>query len=101
MYPAMADRGVGRRVLAWVSANSLRVVGIVTVLLSGGVMAATVTTEFAPDGTESATAAMTTADVGAVTALMEFSTAHPAYLGAVLFGLVLVAMGEDVPLLGD
>jgi len=84
------------------SANALRVVGSVAIVLSVGVAAASVSTEYglgagAPSGGTTAYAA----DVGAVAALVEFGAAHPAYPVFALIGLVLVVAGDEAPLIGS
>lgn len=98
----MSRSGFGERVVAAVSAQTLRVVGALTMVLSVVVAAASVSTEYglavaAETGGKTATYA---ADAGIAAALVEFAVAHPAYPAAVLVGLVLVVAGEDTPLIG-
>ncbi|MFC7197000.1 hypothetical protein ACFQL4_24025 [Halosimplex aquaticum] len=51
-------------------------------------------------GQSGANTATATADIGTVTALVEFAAAHPAYPMVALLGFVLVVAGEETPLLG-
>ncbi|WP_415379571.1 hypothetical protein [Halosimplex sp. TS25] len=98
----MSHTGIGSRLVATVSAQVLRVVGLLTVLLSAGVAGLSVSTEYGlavTVGGESQTAAYT-ADVSIASALVEFAAAHPAYPVAVLVGFVLVVAGDETPILG-
>ncbi|WP_436908403.1 hypothetical protein [Halosimplex marinum] len=98
----MSSSGIGSRLVTAVSAHVLRVVGSLMIVLSIGVAAVSVSTGSGPGGGE--TGGGTTAfaaDAGAVAALVEFGAAHPAYPAAVLVGLVLVAAGEETPLIGS
>lgn len=94
--------GLGARLVAGVSAHSLRVVGAVTVLLSAGVASLSITTEEGLTVTAGAAerSATVAADAGLVTALVEFGAAHPAYPVATAIGVFLLAVGDDAPLVG-
>jgi len=98
----MGENSIVGRLVSAASAQTLRVLGGLTVCLSVGIAAMSMTTEYglavAPDPGTQTTAYV--ADVGAVAALVEFATAHPAYPVAVVIGLVLVVAGDEVPLLG-
>lgn len=99
----MSRTGIGARVVAAVSAQTLRVVGALTIVLSVGVAVASVSTEYGlavttESGSKTATYA---ADAGVAAALVEFAAAHPAYPVAVLVGLVLVVTGKETPLIGS
>ncbi|QLH80810.1 hypothetical protein [Halosimplex pelagicum] len=98
----MSSSGILSRLVTAVSANVLRVVGSLMIALSLGIAAASVSTDFGLDGANAtgATAAYA-ADAGAVAALVEFAGTHPAYPAAMLVGLVLVAAGEETPLIGS
>jgi len=98
----MSQSGIGARLVAAASAQTLRVLGALTVCLSAGIAAMSVTTEYGLSvGTESATQTTAyAADAGILTALVEFGAAHPAYPVAVVIGVVLVVAGDEVPLLG-
>lgn len=98
----MSSSGILSRLVAAVSANVLRVVGSLTIVLSVGIAAASVSTDFGLNGADATAASATyAADAGAVAALVEFASVHPAYPAAVLVGLVLVAAGEETPLIGS
>ncbi|WP_415379570.1 hypothetical protein [Halosimplex sp. TS25] len=93
-----AKRGLGARL----AKQTLRIAGLVTVVCTVAVTAASITT---PHGlsvpSQSGTNAVTTtADVGTLTALVAFAAAHPAYPVVALLGFVLVVAGEETPLLG-
>jgi len=98
----MSQTGIGARLVAAASAQTLRVLGALTICLSVGIAAMSVTTEYGLSvGADAAT--QTTAyatDVGILTALVEFAGVHPAYPVAVVVGIVLVVAGDEVPLLG-
>ena len=98
----MLPLGLGSRLVAATSAQSLRVVGAVTVLLSTGVASLSVTTNHglavtAGTADQSATLA---ADVGLLPALVEFAMAAPAYPVATALGLFLLVVGDNAPLIG-
>ena len=98
----MSQAGIGTRLVRAASAQTLRILGTLTICLSFGIAAMSVTTEYGLS-VEADSSAQTTAyatDVGTATALVEFAAAHPAYPVAVLIGLVLVVAGDEVPLLG-
>ncbi|ELZ29350.1 hypothetical protein C475_03999 [Halosimplex carlsbadense 2-9-1] len=98
----MSSSGILSRLVTTVSANVLRAVGSLMIVLSVGIAAASVSTDFRLSGANATGATATyTADVGAVTALVEFASAHPAYPAAMLVGLVLVAAGDETPLIGS
>jgi len=94
--------GLGARLIAGVSAHSLRVVGAVTVLLSAGVASLSITTNQALTVSVGAAdrSATVAADAGVVTALVEFATAYPAYPLAAAVGFFLLVVGDDAPLVG-
>ncbi|MFB6138971.1 MAG: hypothetical protein ABEJ26_00890 [Halosimplex sp.] len=98
----MSSAGIGSRLGAAASANALRVVGLLAIVLSVGIAAATVSTTYGlrTAGPSGGTAACAT-DVGAVGALVAFAVAHPAYPVLALCGFVLVVLGADAPLLGS
>ncbi|WP_459193504.1 hypothetical protein [Halosimplex sp. J119] len=98
----MSGTGIGSRVVATISAQVLRVVGLLTVSLSVVVIALSLSTEhgLAVRGGDAQTAAYVT-DVGVVTALAEFAGAHPAYPVAMLVGIVLIVADDETPLLGS
>jgi hypothetical protein len=86
------------------SARSMRVAGVVVAGLAGVVIALSVGTDHGLAGGEASVAGTTIAGSGGsltVDAFVAFALAHPAYPVAVLVGLVLFALGDDVPLLGD
>ncbi|WP_135364780.1 hypothetical protein [Halosimplex halophilum] len=90
------------RLVSAVSAHVLRVVGSLMIVLSVGIAAVSVSTGSGPGaGETSGGTTAIAADAGAVAALVEFAAAHPAYPAAVLVGLVLVAAGEETPLIGS
>ena len=98
----MSASGIGSRLVTAASANALRVVGLLTIVLSVGVAAASVSTEYGLGGGDpSGGTAAYTADIGAVAALVEFGAAHPAYPVFALIGLVLVVAGDEAPLIGS
>ena len=94
--------GLGARVVAAMSAHSLRVVGAVAVLLSTGVASLSITTNQGLTVTAGAAdrTATVAADAGVVTALVEFAVSYPAYPVATVLGLVLLVVGDDAPLVG-
>ncbi|QPV64878.1 hypothetical protein I7X12_09840 [Halosimplex litoreum] len=98
----MSSSGIGARLVTAVSAHVLRVVGSLMIVLPIGVAAVSVSTEYGLGGGDATgvTAAYAT-DVGAVSALVEFASVHPAYPAAILVGLVLVAAGDEAPLIGS
>jgi len=94
--------GLDRRIVASVSAHSVRVVGAVTVLLSAGVASLSITTDqglAVRVGTADRSGTVA-ADGGLVTALVEFAVAHPAYPVAAALGCFLLVLGDDAPLVG-
>jgi len=97
----MSSQSLLSRLVTTVSANVLRAVGSLVIVLSVGVAAASVSTDYALGGDPTGGTAAYTVDVGAVTALVEFAAAHPAYPVFTLIGLVLVVAGEETPLLGS
>ncbi|WP_436925349.1 hypothetical protein [Halosimplex amylolyticum] len=99
----MSRTGIGSRLVATVSAEVLRVVGLLTALLSAGVAGVSVSTEYGLAVTAEAGSqtAASVADVSTVGALVEFAAAHPAYPAAVLVGVVLVVAGDETPVLGS
>ncbi|QLH76454.1 hypothetical protein HZS55_03665 [Halosimplex rubrum] len=82
--------------------QTLRIAGLVTIVCSATVTAASIGTShgLSIHSQSTANTAPVVADVGAATALVEFAAAHPAYPVAALVGLVLVVAGEETPLLG-
>lgn len=99
----MSRTGIGSKLVATISAQVLRVVGLLTVSLSVVVTALSLATEHGlavADGSGGQTAAYVT-DVGAATALVEFAAAHPAYPFAMLVGVVLIVAGDETPVLGS
>ncbi|QLH76453.1 hypothetical protein HZS55_03660 [Halosimplex rubrum] len=98
----MSSSGIGSRLVTAVSAHVLRVVGCLMIALSVGIAAASVSTDYGLGGANATgVAAAYTANAGAVAGLVEFAAAHPAYPVAVLVGLVLVAAGDEAPLIGS
>jgi len=94
--------GFGARLIAGVSAHSLRVVGAVGLLLSAGVASLSITTTrglTVKAGAADRTATVA-ADAGVVTALVEFGIAHPAYPVAAAVGCFLLVAGDEAPLVG-
>jgi hypothetical protein len=98
----MSSSGILSRLVTAVSANVLRAVGSLMILLSVGIAAASISTDYGLGGGDATggTAAYA-ADAGAVAALVEFASVHPAYPAAILVGLVLVAAGDEAPLIGS
>jgi len=98
----MSHFRIGSRLLAAISAQILRVAGLLTMVLSSGVAATSVTTEYGLPITTSSGGQPSASAIegGTVAALMEFATAHPAYPAAVLLGFVLFVAGDETPLLG-
>jgi hypothetical protein len=97
----MSRTGIGSRVVATISAQVLRVFGLLAASLSIAVTALSLSTEhgLAVSSGDAQTAAYVT-DAGVVTALAEFAGAHPAYPVAMLVGIVLIVAGDETPLLG-
>jgi hypothetical protein len=82
--------------------QTLRIAGLVTVLCTTAVTAASLGTPHGlsiPSQSTTNTATVV-ADIGTAAALIEFAAAHPAYPVLALVGLVLVVAGEETPLLG-
>lgn len=82
--------------------QTLRIAGLVAVVCSVAVTAASLTTSYglSVSGQSGANTATAVADVGLAAVLVDFTAAHPAYPALALVGLVLVVAGEDTPLLG-
>jgi len=90
------------RLVTAVSANVLRAVGALMIVLPIGVAATSAATEYglAAEAASGPTAVFA-ADAGAVGALVEFAAVHPAYPAAALIGIVLVVAGDETPLIGN
>jgi hypothetical protein len=97
----MGSSGILSRLVAAVSANVLRAVGSLMIVLSVGIAAASVSTDYGLGGDATGGTAAYAADAGAVAAFLEFASVHPAYPAAILVGLVLVAVGDEAPLIGS
>ena len=69
----MSSQSLLSRLVTTVSANVLRAVGSLVIVLSVGVAAASVSTDYALGGDPTGGTAAYTVDVGAVTALVEFA----------------------------
>lgn len=87
--------------VATLNDHALRVVGLAFVAWGGVTTAASVTTEYGLAVPEDVTANALGSDLAAVGSVVAFAIAHPAYPVLLLFGLVLVVLGEDAPLLGS
>ena len=103
------ETGILGRVIAGISAQTMRVTGAVIVLLALAVIGVSLGTDYglaingtAADGTTTgdATATATNSGIGLST-VVEFTLAHPAYPVAIVVGFVFLTLGENVPLLGD
>jgi hypothetical protein len=93
----------GAFALGVVSAHALRVAGAVLVVLAGAITWLSLSTDygFAVDTSASGASQTTTNAALSVDALVAFAGAHPAYPIAIVVGMALFALGDDVPLLGD
>ena len=97
----MGRLGSSRGPVARLSDHVLRLVGLAFVGWAGAVAAASVTTEYGLAAPSSGAANALGGDLAAVGLVVEFALVHPAYAVLLFVGLVLVALGEDVPLLGS
>lgn len=98
----MARRGRGpvRGPVARLNEQVLRLVGLGFVGWAGVVIWASLRTDYGLSVTLDPTTRTAVADPGTVRAVVAFALAHPAYGALLAVGLVLLALGDEAPLLG-